>query len=219
MTRGIHAPPQPPLTQEQQKILDAYVLEAFALDPLKDAGCVAADATLENLIPGRLITGNEVSASKQRQEIIRPVEAHILKPEPKRGESTMIRRSEEEKIKLSEFCAQYYQECTAVEIADKINEMIKSKQIIGCEPVNVGYVRYLLKNAPKAPKNRPGKAAGAKKGRPAAESTKAREVAPEMNPAGTKSFKGLLEQIDALRSFVVGLQIEQQERIKQLVIE
>ena len=84
----------------------------------------------------------------------------------------MIRRSEEEKEKLLNFCVANRENYSALELADKIN-----KEKIAEEPVNISYVRYLLANAPKAPKNKAGKAAGARRGRPAGASIKAREVA------------------------------------------
>lgn len=188
MTRGIHAPPQPPLTPDQQKILDAFVLEAFALDPVREAGSVAADATLENLIPGRAIIFQDVMDSKTRQAIVRqyetPVFPQTIRPSRK-GDSHMIRRSEEEKEKLLEFCIEHREECTAIELTDLIN-----KEKVVAEPVNISYVRYLLKNAPKAPKNRAGKATGAKRGRPAGVSINAREGAEKSDSEEGIKFDG-----------------------------
>jgi hypothetical protein len=160
------------MTPEQLQDLDAFVLEAFIQDPLKDAGSVAADATLENLIPGRVICFQDVMESKKRQEIVREVETPVFTQ--KKGEGTMIRRPEEEKEKLLEFCVKHYEECTAIELTDLIN-----KKKIASEPVNVGYVRYLLKGAPKASKKASKRGSGAKRGRPAGGSIKAREVALE----------------------------------------
>lgn len=97
----------------------------------------------------------------------------------------MIRRSEEEKAKLLNFCVANRENYTAQELTEKIN-----KEKLAAEPVEVGYVYYLLRNAPKAPKNKAGKATGARRGRPAKGSIKAREVAVKSDSEAGIKFDG-----------------------------
>lgn len=147
MTRGRPVAPEIPLTHKQSTELDLYVLAACALDPEKDAGSIAADATLEDLIPGRLITHADILQSKKRLAIVRPAEPLLLKqpPEQKKGEPLMIRRSPGEKKDILGVIGS-----SATRNPKELMQIINSNPAIALSaPVKLSYVKYMLAKAPK----------------------------------------------------------------------
>ena len=203
---------QTPLTPGEEKTLDAYVLEQHALDPFKNSGLIAADATLEDLIPGKIVTSKDVSASKARQDLIqqsnepetstyqrKKKQSPSTAPQPK-GDSPMSKRSAEEIAAIKSVI-----EANPDKKPKELVEIINSKKIATSGPVKysqVNFMRYQMNHR----KGRTTVNSGGKR--------VSRKTSVETVAASTEhTFDGFLQKLEDLAAYGKKLREVQKEKV------